>query len=88
MKENISCSRYETKKVKLNNKLKIPLTASICHAVKEKPRVGVRAVFDKGHIVAGLNTENSKQLHHVPGNRCISGYVCWYCESFGGVTLP
>lgn len=55
------------------------LTASVCHAVKEEPRVRVRAIFDKGHVVTGLNAEHSKELHRVSGHRrvrCnISGHL-------------
>lgn len=55
----------------------IHLTASVCHAVKEEPGVRVRAVFDEGHVMAGLNAEHGKQLHHVSGHRSVRGYICW-----------
>lgn len=66
----------------------ICLTTSVCHAVKKKPRVWTRTVFDKGHVVAGFNAEHSKQLNFVPGNRTVGGYTCWYYERPWAVTAP
>lgn len=40
----------------------ISLSLSVCHAVKEDPVSAVWSVFDKGHIVARLDAEHSKQL--------------------------
>lgn len=59
---------------------------SVCHAVKEEPGVRVRAVFEEGHIVAGLNAEHGKQLHGVSGDRSIRGRGGR--QGSGGVGLP
>lgn len=52
------------------------LTTSVCHAVEEEPGVRVGAELDEGHIMAGLNAEHSKQLHHLPGHRGRGGCLC------------
>lgn len=42
-------------------------TLSVRHAVEEDPVFLGWSVFDKGHIVARLNTEHSEQLQFVSG---------------------
>ena len=42
----------------------VPLTFPIRHAIKEAPRgFGTNTTLNKSHIMTGLNTHNSKQLH-------------------------
>lgn len=55
------------------------LTKSVCHAIKEEPGVSFEAIFDKGNIMAGVDAEHSKQLHHASGHRIIRGHIFWYC---------
>lgn len=42
-------------------------TLSVRHAVEEDPVVAAGAVFDEGHVVAGLDAEDGKQVQLVPG---------------------
>lgn len=60
---------------------------SVGHAVKEEPGVRVRAVFDKGHVVTGVNAEHGEQLHGAPGYGAVNGYICCDCYSTGRVIL-
>lgn len=64
------------------------LTTSVGHAVEEDPRVRFRAIFDKGHIVAGLDAKYSKQLHGVPEHRCVCICICRKRYCTGKVTAP
>lgn len=73
---------------KIKHVAEVYFTTSICHAVEEEPGTRVRAIFDKGNVVTGVDAEHSEQLHHVPGHGGISGCLCWHCQSSGAVPLP
>ena len=66
----------------------VNLTTSVCHAVEEEPGARARAILYKGHIVAGVDTEHSEQLHFVPGYRGICWHLRWHCQGFRAVALP
>lgn len=55
------------------------LTTSVCHAVEKEPGVGPGAIFDKAHVVAGVNAENGKQFHGAPGNCSVSSLAGCHC---------
>lgn len=50
--------------------------------------MGIRAVFDKGHKVAGLNAKHTKQLHGAPRRRSVGGYAFRHSQRLGRMAAP
>lgn len=57
-------------------------TLSVRHAVEEDPVLAAGAVFDEGHVVAGLDAQHGKQVQFVSGQ---NGRTPVTCVTFGNV---
>ena len=63
------------------------LTTAISHAVKEHPGSRPGAILDKGHVVAGVDAEDSKQLHLSSGRGAICAELSGERHVARGTTL-